>query len=367
MAISRRLLSEINIAGDDDRLVPPIDLAGTYYTAANQGDPLKLLQTLFTMVEEVQTAGTTPVHSSLAALCGLLERRPMPRILAPPRPLIVSTNFDLLMERALLLAGISFTRVVQHRSAAKIEINEYQVSRQGRKILFFESESDDPAGGAARRIATREVDENDIAGPAGLDERILNHGRRTVVFETGGRADAARNPLASLSLRALDDREARRGNLGPVLYKCHGSQDIDGSYAASADQYYEYVRDTVKSGNIPEQLLTQIKDSSILFLGYGFLDPAFRLVYNTLLFDRVRKPENKLYAVRLSPQSQRALATQHGSSAPSIDPVEEVIWDDLKELASTQMGIKTVDTDELAFVKRLSERIAESFPQVAHS
>ena len=73
-----------------------------------------------------RSRGIPPTHQQLAKLLRLLATRGERRVRRQTKQLIVTTNLDVMMERALLQAGVSFTRLVHYKSAARIDIHEYR-------------------------------------------------------------------------------------------------------------------------------------------------------------------------------------------------------------------------------------------------
>jgi hypothetical protein len=71
------------------------------------------------------------VHLQLAELLTLLQTRPEPRARQRAKQIIVTTSIDLMMERAFLQKGLSFTRIVQHRSGQQIDVSQYRVTNVG--------------------------------------------------------------------------------------------------------------------------------------------------------------------------------------------------------------------------------------------
>jgi hypothetical protein len=154
--------------------------------------------------------------------------------------------------------------------------------------------------------------------------------------------------MLSVKQPALPDQMEERIRPWPLLYKHHGSQDIEGSYAVSAEQHLQFMRDTMQRGNVPTEVLNQIKDSPTLFLGYSFLDPALRLIYNTLLHDRIRIPENRLFSVQNPPHSEEAKAERR---------IESLLWHKLTRAALLQMGVETIENSEEDFLRALATQV----------
>lgn len=306
--ISMALLRALNLPlADQEFLVPPLDLAGSYYEI-KEGD-LSLENTIVDLIRD-RPRDVPPTHRKLARLLLLLQKRPRRRIRVHTRQLVVTTNLDLMMERALLQEGISFTRIVQDRSEPRIVINRYDVKLEDGRIVFAED---------GRRVRLDDHDE--------IDERICTSGREEVDFLPGQRSTQGQNPLRALplqgSLRPEMDSEAK----GPILYKPQGSQDVPSSCAISLEQYFNFLRETVH--NIPKEVRDLVENDPILFLGYSFLDPEFRLLYHTLLRDRI-KTTNRLFACQLRPEPLHRRW------------LEASLWEELKNVGMVR-GVATIE------------------------
>lgn len=123
--IARELLSDLKIIGAAYKeLLPPVGVAGMYY-AVRSGDRDLEKKVMERMAESSKTFPAA--HGQLAGLLKKLHlpSRPAPRGVSRVRQLIVTTNFDLMMKRALLRAGLSFTRIVEYRSGEQLDINQY--------------------------------------------------------------------------------------------------------------------------------------------------------------------------------------------------------------------------------------------------
>ena len=102
--ITREMLRDLQLIDDFYKfLVPPVDIVGSYY-AANSGTG-KLENKVVDMINN-RSSVVPRLCQQLADLLSLLARRPVPRIRARVQQLIVTTNLDVMIERALLQKGI---------------------------------------------------------------------------------------------------------------------------------------------------------------------------------------------------------------------------------------------------------------------
>lgn len=308
--ISRKLLDNLGLKVPKESFVlPPLDVVSSYYATKNghyylEDDVRKLILD--------RSAEIPPIYQKLANVMRILQNRPpasQPQGQKPPDRLIVTTNFDVLIERALLAAGVSFTRIVQHPSGV-CDVNEYLVSR---------------ANGTAIRLHREGL--IDLNDDAGLRNAIKSSGHRR--FDSG----------KDVPIGELD---------GPYLYKFHGSQDIDNSCAISTDEYYTLVR---TAGIVPEQIGAMLLRGWLLFFGYGVLDPAFRVICNTLLEKSADKVHRELYSVQPPPGEEQN---------DDYRRMECGIWSEIKDRALRQYQIKVIEEKSDVFMGQLAERLSNT-------
>ena len=278
--ITHNLLESLKLIDSDyNHLLPPIDMAASYY-AIKEGDS-NLEDKVVDLIME-RSNSIPNLHLRLVDLLKILQKRPTRRVRRRTKQLIVTTNFDVMMERALLCSGIPFTRIVQHRSGPRIHLNEYRDAAllADNSILFPLS------GGSSKKVEKNDYEE--------LDQMIKNYGYRTIDYGSGKGDGSILNPLHSLSLQDLTE---------PILYKFHGSQDIPDSCTISTDHYFDFFWRLMKQKTIPAQISEIISNSCILFLGCNLLDPNFRFTYYTLLRKSLEIRTYKRYALGISPDS----------------------------------------------------------------
>jgi hypothetical protein len=326
--IARKLLLGLQLIKKDyDDLLPPMDVVGMYYNV-RWGDA-RLENDVIDCIMQRAT-DVPPIHKQLAELLVVLRDRPPSRVRRRRQQLIVTTNLDVMMERALLLAGVPFTRIVQHRSAQRITINEYRdvrLSADGRTLTL-------PAeGGEARQI---ELDDYEA-----LDAFIMDYGQRHVDQAAPDGSGVVKNPLDELPVHEMTE---------PILYKHLGSQDVENSCAITVDHFFAFARQALWRNCIPAKITEIIGNNPALFLGYSFLDPDYRFTYYTLLRKPFELDMDIRYAVQSPPERF------HG------DPyrrMEAGLWDYIKKAELKRSKITTVEEDGAAFLKLLLEKVRE--------
>jgi hypothetical protein len=255
----------------------PRDVAGQY--VAFKRSPEKLKEVVAQLVRG--SAQPIPViHSQLACLLAQLSLRlkdQKPRTATDRRPLLVTTNLDLMIERALLTAGISFTRVVQvaqptDGATAHLAVNDYHLEP---------------------------IDENKFK----LKNFAFVVPRRSTQDIEGAIRYA--NPIVAPDpvrpWRRPDVPDSDENDVRPILYKFHGSCDITDSCLLTSHDY-----DDFDLAHTPGEVLSRVRTSPLLFVGYNWTDPEFRHVRRTLLRGSVTPVEAECvnrYAIPILPKT----------------------------------------------------------------
>jgi hypothetical protein len=304
-------------------ILPPLDIVGDYY--ALQAGRFGLENAVVQLIEQ-RSAAIPPLHTKLARFVAESVQRPTRRRQEKPVQLIVTTNLDLMLERALLIAGVPFLRVVQTCSessggaGAQIQASEYRdLLRDANGSIHL------TAGGARLKVGSDDL--------GGLDDAIRAAPRSVLPLE--GSPDANRNLLSAFQASA--DTQV-------IVYKFRGSVDIRPSCAISTNQYLDVSRSVLRGNLIPNQIVSLIANSPLLLLGYHFLDPDFRFIYYTWLRDAFKPKDRPRYGLQLPPADAAA------------DPyrwIESGVWDDLKQTFEKELGITTIEGPPLEFLDAL--------------
>ena len=89
---------------------------------------------------------------------------------------------------------------------------------------------------------------------------------------------------------------------GLVLYKLHGTFSEPDGIIVTEEDYIEFL--TVagsKERGVPKLIQSTLKDSMLLFLGYGLQDWDFRTIYKALIEKLGRHESRRSYAIQSSP------------------------------------------------------------------
>jgi hypothetical protein len=181
----------------------------------------------------------TPLHTFLALFPAFLRERGV----APKPQLIVTTNYDDVMERALDAAGESY------------DVVTYLAEGQARGKFLHR------APGAEPCIIDRP---NEYAGLA-IDER--RNLKRTVVLKLHGAVD-----------RIVSDRD---------------------SFVITEDDYIDYLTRTDISNLVPVILGEKLRRSHFLFLGYGLRDWNLRVILHRIWGEQ--RLTYKSWAIQVNP------------------------------------------------------------------
>lgn len=316
--LSHELLASLNLIGADyAHLVPPLDLSAGYY--ATRWDDAQLESRVANLLMPPE-ASVPAVYTALARLFVSLRSRPARRVRTPVEQLIVTTNIDTWLERALLRAGIAFSRVVHFRPRRRLLVNQYRnVSISDRGLLRADAGDDGSV--------TVDVNSSDE-----LDEFIRAHEEQ--IFDTGDVASDAQ-PGTALSFGKLQQ---------PIVYKLLGSHDVSSSCAISADQFYDLAWQVSRFNSIPAKIGEIIGNSPVVFLGCGILDSDFRITYYTVLKNAFLMKSHKRYALWASSGCDpRDVA--HKMSGAS--------WESFRRAALASYGIELLDESILRFLMLL--------------
>jgi hypothetical protein len=343
-SLTRQLLEALGVIESGyDRLLPTLDVASTCFALKN-GD--QKLEDRAAEIISRRSREIPPIYQTLARLLaqvhpsdqGESARRRL-RGRKRAHQLIVTTNLDVLLERAFIAAGLSFSRIVQLRTREleaaptagaqavaapgdeagwrpAVQVNDYQVTRKlGEDRVLVRGD------GQPQEISLADVD--------ALDEWIEGAGKRVV--ESGA--------VLFSSLRQ------------PILYKHHGSQDVLESCVLSTAQYLEFVRSCSRPGFIPADVGRTIAATPALFLGYHPLDPDLRLLYHALLGHLFQATNERRYALCERPRP---------GSGDCFRDVEAQLWDSIVEAMDLRMRIKLLEREPAKFLGALGALLTGS-------
>jgi hypothetical protein len=318
--LADQLLEYLEYPCDEDDPPFPRDIAGDYYAVKLGGE--SLVEDSIVELVQRRTRCAPLAHRYLAELMGCLPRS-IRRGRATPQ-LIVTSNIDLLMERALLRAGVPFTRLVSMPAGNVVHINEYEnVKREG-----------DGNISVADGTEWRAIRPDDYEG---LDEFIGEHRHR--VYDPN--ASDATGATGNFTLDQLPQ---------PLLYKCHGSLDVADSCAISADRSMQIA---VSRGGALPGIKAAIQNTHWLFLGYCLFDPELRLLYYTILRDALQVAaglSRRRYAVHVHPTSEA-----HDKSRR----LEAKLWNSVKDEWASRLSTTVIEEPCDAFLERLLKQLQQ--------
>lgn len=325
--VSRGLLLDLKLIDDSPtrhRFLPSLDTVASLYSVERGIDGLE--QRIARLMASGECHSTT-LHETLANLIGGIQRSRLltRKIRAAPEPqLIASTSIDIACERALLRAGVSFTRIVQHRSGLALTLNTYRgVRRDGNSI----------------RLTGDDGQEVVISGDdhEALDDLIATSSPRRIDASADPTKASDVHPIADLLLTGLPD---------PYLYKYHGSQDVRDSCALATDHYLRLATRPL----IPNQILQIMRASALVVLGCGLLDADVRHLQEMLL--------RRAYQGNTEPARFAIVRPPEDEPDDPYRRLEAGIWENLKQAALREMGITLLAGDSQAFLNLLSSQLA---------
>jgi len=325
--ITSELLSQLGmIDAASEGLLPPLDLAASFF-AVEHGD-ISLENEVVDMIS--QRKGAMPEsYGALARLQKALSAREAIRGKDQYKQLIISNNLDVLLEKALLLEGVPFTRLVQLRSSSRVQVNTVSTVQ---KLASGKLQVCDPTG------LVGDADPNDDAA---LGDLISRSGVRTVYVNGGIMCDdkAGKIPTATLVSAMVE----------PILFKLHGSQDVAKSCAISTEQYFDTLWRSIDQKCIPDQLATIISNTPLVLVGSRILDADFRLSYTLLRTSLESGTDQDRFAV---------LPRAPGDGRDGSHRLTMEAWDKLSVMALKKYSIQMLDEREDVFFRRLADAFA---------
>ena len=319
--VSARLLRDLDLVQDNyTGFVPGVECVASLVVAA-KGEPG--LQRLLNKILSGSGALNPGTHDALADLVKQLGFRPVERRARRRAPrLIISTGFDLLMERALLRAGVSFTRLVQFRSEPRIDVTVFDpvAIDVTNRILFN-----------GRLIAPDKTSD--------IDDAIYAVQTKPVRYDP--KSSREENPLEALAIGEYPE---------PILYKFQGSQDIDNSCAISADQCFEFTWHMLKQNCVPSQVTELVGNSTLIAVGSSVLDQDFRLIFHTLLRKPLELNNNPRYSI---------VSRQDVDDRDASHQMSRREWKAIEKIALLNYKLTTIDAPAAEFLRTVSTRLKE--------
>ena len=218
-----------------------------YASVVSGGGPLyDELQRLF-----AQDYPSTSLHTLLAKMPAILRQCGC----AAGLPLIITTNYDEVLESAFLLAGEPFDLVT------------YFIERENQRAKFWHLPNASEhfrqrAGGAAIETAPWKL----MSPPNAYAE--LPRNQRTIILKIHGAVDR---------------------------------QDKDqSSFVITEDDYIDFLSQMDFANPLPKMLAAMMKDTHLLFLGYGLRDWNLRVILQRIW--GAQKRSYNSWAIQLNPQ-----------------------------------------------------------------
>ena len=303
--------------------IPTLDLAGSCL-AVDRGDDMAVEDSIRQILGDVSAMDAFPVHLALAELAREVGQRARARraTAAAQRPkardraravqrqqplVIVTSNYDVLMERALLRQGVRFVRCVQHHTAQTIVIDEYEPDEYG-------------------DLSKESIDEID-----------------RVISDSPHESATALKKRETPKLPAVLATSEEPPDV--ILYKVLGSHDVSGSCFISADQHYHFLHESLKEGRLPDEITSTVRNTRLVFLGYSLFDPVLRLLRYTLLLDRPTSVP--CFAVKTQPPAEERTLDHR---------LEAALWTDATRAWSQKFFVTFIECEEATFLNRLKTR-----------
>jgi hypothetical protein len=345
--IARHLLAKLNLVASDWRdLMPPPDVVATYYAVGHDPETLEK-----DVTEMVELSAVPKVHQEFAQLIEALNAwraGPTSEDVSREPMLIVTTALDLALERAFIMAGLPFSRVVQHHGEPKLTINQYRPQKVAGRIVVA------PPTDRPEDLPASKLYHEDPSDPAWIRRAIGLCGLQTLTLAPAAAEAKAAEAAATGGLGGLNALQALKVSTlqQPVIYKLRGSADLKASCVLATEQYLELLIHLTQFHLLPDEIRKRVRGNPTLFIGYSFLDPDFRLTFY-LFRDELRHID------RLAPR----YLLQRSPAAESDDlyrRMERNLWSQIKESGRDQTTISTLEVGPEDFLRSLTRAIKAS-------
>ena len=313
LEISRYLLKELGIIKNGTDIIPPLPKCANDFAMVRGVVDLDATVSRFIRNRSQQIPR---IHSLIMKILKLqfeiFSQNKRGKDSADNLLLVVTTNYDLLFERAFLQAClqsdlIGFTRIIQNLYDKDLLVYNYDLNKLSHKEISELKEN------------LEKVDK--------LDDFISSKERMEKI------------PCQKvLNLTEM-------GKI--ILYKLHGSLDEPLTSIISENQYLEYIWKMLKEKNfLPKCLFEYFTRNPILFIGYSFQDWDMRIAYDYLIrqSDDLRN-EIPRYAILFDP-----LTNQCDEINKKI--YTKINWNDQSKIWS-ERGIGLLQCDGKDFLSEL--------------
>jgi hypothetical protein len=314
-----------------------LEMLGRYYSAA-VGDDLLDAE----VRRGFRDGGAAPgekaplLYRRLAEIVRVLrDRSPGGRGFQDNSCFIVTTNFDTLLERELLMAGVPFTRLVRTNYGSGMQVNEYATAvRGGNGELVIGGPTDGPRSGASPFQVPAQTHPDHA--------RLLSR----AIAETGAeqfpkQRDRDGNP--AVPMRDID----LASYTPPYLYKHHGSEDVRFSCVVTSDHHFSLVG---SAGSIPDVIGNAIANEASLFVGYSPLDADLRELHFSLLRPRFQLGQGRLRLMVQAPPDRTF-------DDPCRFKLETLVWDQVRDSIGSTLQIELLESRAEPFLGRVLTEI----------
>jgi hypothetical protein len=244
-----------------------------------------------------------------AKLLKILSDRPS-RAKRDLRPMVFTTNLGTSLEREMIRASVSFSRIVV-RLPDKLDVKRFRVEDKGTRISLLDRNDDD------RLLGNFDKSDVDLALNAIEDDAV------SVTRD----AKAGSDPQHL----SFDNME------GCIVFKYHGSIDVPGSCIITSDQLFELTRE---GSIVPNAVITRLQQNPSIVFGTSILLGQVQQMLRAVLWDAFRSSADGRYVV---PRS-RQIDWMHR--------LEESLRPNVRDIVS-RLGLQEITGGQRNFVENL--------------
>lgn len=305
--MARAFMGDFDLDRTTDTLLP-LETIASWCWIKRGGNSRAFEDDLRRIIARRRPAGVK-FYWEFAKLLKILSDRPS-RAKRDLRPMVFTTNLGTSLERELIRASVSFSRIVV-RLPDKLDVKRFRVEDKGTRISLLDRNDDD------RSLGSFDKSDVDLALNAIEDDAV------SVTRD----AKAGSDP----QYLSFDDME------GCIVFKYHGSIDVPGSCIITSDQLFELTRD---GSIIPNAVITRLQQNPSVVFGTSILLAQVQQLLRAVLWDAFRSSVDGRYFV------------PRGRKIGWMHRLEESLRPNVRGIVS-RLGLQEIDGGQRHFVEEL--------------
>lgn len=265
-------------------------------------------------------------YQQFARLLKVLADRPQ-RGRRDLRPMVFTTNLGTSLERELIRAGVSFSRIVV-KLPIGLDVRRFRMQDESANVAIYDLGNLDREG-KPQRLGAFGKDDLDDALRAIEDVDGTLFGLEPTL--SGGTTMEAQH-------LSFDDME------GCVIFKYHGSIDVPESCTITSDQLFKL---TGTAGIVPNAVISRLRSNPSVLFGTSILLTQVQQVLQAVLWEAFRTQTEGRYLV---PRAQRFDGWMYRLEERLSDSVKRIVF---------RLGLQEVGGGQRKFVRQMTRAIED--------